>query len=297
LGSALVPRLVEQGREVVVLSRSQQLPAPLSQLSGVRLARWDARTPDAIVKEVDGAEAIVNLVGERAVGVRYTESRKQRIFGSRVHATQAIVQAIERAERRPGVFVSVSGVAFYGAHPPDEPVDESSPAGDSAEDFLCRVCVEWEKAARAAEAFGVRVVVARTAPVLGPGDGALSVMALPFQLFVGGPLGSGRQVFPWVHREDALAAFERCLADPTLSGPVNVVAPNAVTQNELAAALGRALHRPSWIPAPSFALKLIFGEGAYPMLTGQRVVPKRLEAAGFRFRHPQIDEALADALH
>jgi uncharacterized protein len=293
LGRALVPRLAAGGREVVVLSRSDRLPPALANLSGVRLASWDARTPEGIVQEIDGAEAVVNLVGEQAVGVRFTEKRKASILESRVNGTRAVVQAIERAERRPSVLVSVSGVSFYGAHPPEEPIDESRAAGD---DFLARVCVEWEKAARAAVAFGVRVVIARCAPVLGPGDGALAVMALPFRLFVGGPLGSGRQVFPWVHLDDALAAFERCIEDASLAGPVNLVAPQAVTQNELARALGRALHRPSFLPAPAFALKLLFGEGAYPMLTGQRVVPKRLEAAGFQFRHPKIDAALADAL-
>jgi uncharacterized protein len=293
LGRALIGRLVADGKEIVVLSRGGALPPALAELSGVRAATWDARTPDAIVTEVDGAEAIVHLAGSQAVGVRFTEEKKQEILESRVKSAEALVQAIERAERRPKVLVSASGISFYGAQPSDVRCDESLPPGEG---FLARVCIEWEAAVRPAERFGVRVVSTRIAPVLGPGEGPLAVMALPFRLFAGGPLGSGDQVFSWVHLDDAIAALSLCLTDATFSGPVNVAAPNAVTQRELARAMGRALHRPAWIPAPAFALKLLFGEGAEPMLTGQRVVPARLEAAGFHFRHPSIDGALADAL-
>ncbi|HEY3495929.1 MAG TPA: TIGR01777 family oxidoreductase [Polyangiaceae bacterium] len=293
VGRGLVPRLAGAGREVVVLTRSGRLPPGLAQLPGVSALAWDASPPEAILKVVDGSEAVVHLAGEQAVGVRFTDARKKRILDSRVKSAEALVAAIEKSTVRPGVLVSASGVGYYGAHPPNEACDETTPPGD---DFLARVCVEWEAAARGAERLGVRVAIARLAPVLGPGDGALSQMAMPFRWFVGGPLGDGQQAFAWVHLEDAVAALERCVVDRELSGPVNVVAPNVVTQREMARAIGRALHRPAWLPAPSFALKLLFGEGATPMLTGQRAVPKRLEERGFRFLHPQVDDALAASL-
>jgi uncharacterized protein (TIGR01777 family) len=293
VGSALVSRLAAEGREVVVLSRSQHLPSELAALSSVRARVWDARSPDAIVDALDGAAAVVHLAGARAVAVRFTRRRKKLILESRVKSAEALVAAIERCARRPSVVVSASGVDYYGAHPSDEACDESTPAGG---EFLSRVCVEWEGAARAAERLGVRVATARFGVVLGPGKGPLRLMALPFRFFVGGPLGSGRQIFPWVHLDDALAALELCVQDPALTGPVNITAPGAVTQRELARALGRALHRPSFFPVPAFLLELLFGEGARPIVTGKRVVPQRLLTAGFRFRHPEIDGALADAL-
>ena len=275
-----------------MLSRSTELPKSLA-LPGVSAVAWDARTPDAVVKVVDGSEAVVHLAGEQAVGVRFTASRKQRILDSRVKSAEALVAAIEKSGARPSVLVSASGVGYYGDHPPDQACDEATPPGD---DFLARVCVEWEAAVRGAEKLGVRVAIARLAPVLGPGDGALSQMAMPFRLFAGGPLGNGRQAFSWVHLDDAVAALELFVRDGGVSGPVNVVSPKVVTQRELADALGRALHRPALLPAPAFALKLLFGEGSTPMLTGQRAVPKRLESLGFQFRHPSIDDALAASL-
>lgn len=292
LGKALVARLVQEQREVVVLTRSSELPPELARLPNVRAVRWDAGSPGEWEKTLDGAFGVVHLAGEQAVGARYTEAVKRRIFDSRVKTAQAIVRAIGNAEHRPKVLVSASGVGYYGARG-DEACDEETPPGD---DFLAGVCVAWEGAAREAETLGVRVVSARFGIVLGPGGGALSVMSRPYRMFVGGPIGSGRQMFSWVHLDDALSAIERCLLDATLSGPVNVAAPHAVTHAELAQKLGRTLKRPSLIPAPSFALKLLFGEGATPLLTGQRAVPKKLEQAGFRFAHPDLDEALSASL-
>jgi uncharacterized protein (TIGR01777 family) len=292
VGTALVKRLSATGKEVVVLARSGRLPPSLQGLSGVSAVPWDARSLGAWASSVDGAAAIVHLAGEPAVGQRFTDSVKTRIFESRVKSAEALVQAIERAERRPSVLVSASGVGYYGPRG-EEPCDETTAAGD---DFLARVCIAWEGAARAAEPLGVRVAITRLGVVLGPGGGALPVMARPFKLFAGGKLGDGRQFFSWVHLDDAVAVLERCLNDESISGPLNVAAPEAVPQADFAEALGRALHRPAWLPAPSFALKLLFGEGSGPILTGQRAVPKRLEALGFQFRHPRLEETLSDAL-
>jgi uncharacterized protein (TIGR01777 family) len=293
VGRALVRRLVERGAEIVVLSRSGSVPSAFAELASVRVEAWDGLADGVWSQAVDGAAAVVHLAGEQAVGKRYTERVKRGIFDSRVKGAEALVRAIEQAKSRPRVFVSASGVGYYGARDGDAPLTEDTPPGT---DFLASVCVAWEAAARAAEPFGVRVVVARLGVVLGRGGGPLATMALPFKLLVGGPLGSGRQVFSWVHLDDAVAAFERCLDDASLSGPVNVAAPNAVTQKELARELGRALHRPSFMPAPSFALRALFGEGAQPILTGQRPIPDKLERAGFRFRYPTIEAALAEAV-
>jgi len=293
VGRALVRRLSAAGKAITVLSRSATLPKDLAALPGVRGAVWQPDSAGEWAAELEGSSALVHLAGRQAVGQRYTERVKRDIFESRVKSTESLVRALERVQKKPRVFVCASGVGYYGGRPGDhEPLDESKPPGD---DFLAHVVVEWEARAHAAEALGFRVVSARFAPVLGRGGGPLGVMALPFKLMVGGPLGSGKQVFPWVHLDDALDAVELCLQDTRFSGPVNLVAPNAVTNGEASKLLGRAVHRPSWLPAPAFALRLLFGEGAVPVLTGQRAYPGKLEAAGFRFRYPSLAEALAEA--
>jgi uncharacterized protein (TIGR01777 family) len=293
LGRALVERLSQRGNQVTVLSRSARLPPALAELPGVRGASWDPTATGDWCAELEGARGVVNFAGRQAVGARYTERVKRDIRESRVRSTEVLVEAMERASTRPRVFVCASGVGYYGGRAEDHPpLDESAPPG---EDFLARVCVDWEARARGAEPLGVRVVSTRFGTVMGRGDGPLAVMALPFKLLGGGQLGSGRHVFCWVHLLDAIAAIELALDDERVSGAVNVAAPNAVTFGEAAKLIGRALHRPSWLPAPSFALRALFGEGAGPILTGQRAVPAKLTALGFKFRYPTLAEALAEA--
>ena len=292
VGSALIKRLAPE-REVVVLTRKGALPEELAALGSVRAARWDASSVGDWAKELDGAGAVVHLAGELAVGVRYTKAVKRRLFESRVTSARVLVEAIERAQERPRVLVSASGTDYYQSGLTDEPVDESAPPGAG---FLSDLCVEWEAAVRAAEAFGVRVVSARSGAVIGRGGWGTRTMALPFKLFVGGPLGTGRQIFSWVHIDDVVSFYRRAIDDSALVGPVNLVAPEALPQAEFARAIGKTLHRPSYLPAPSFALRLLFGEGADPILFGRRVVPKKLEALGFRFAFPTVEAGLADAL-
>ena len=292
VGKALVKRLAAR-REVVVLTRGDALPNELAELGSVRAASWDASSPGEWEREIDGADAVVHLAGEQAVGVRYTKRRKARLYDSRVKSAEALVRAIGRATRRPRVLVSASGVDYYAAGLSEDPVDESAPPG---EEFLAHLCVAWEGAVHFAEALGVRVVSARFAAVLGPGADSLRRMALPFRLFVGGPLGSGRQIFSWVHLDDALLALERLLEDQALSGAFNIVAPETWPQAEFARALARTLHRPSYLPVPAFALRLLFGEGADSIVFGRRAVPKRLEEHGFRFAFPSPNEALENVL-
>lgn len=286
IGSELVRFFSGRGTQVTVVVRSPEQLARFE--SPVRPVLWDA-----LGETLPQQDAVVHLTGEQAVGVRWTERAKQRILQSRVETTARLVSALGAAEPRPRVLVSASAVGYYGARPGDEPVDESGAAGT---DFLAEVCARWEGAALEAEALGVRVVLARLGIVLDAGGGALEEMARPFRLFAGGPIGSGEQVISWVHRADAVAMLARCVEDESLSGPVNVVAPEALTQAELARELGHALGRPSWLRVPAAALRARFGEGAEPLLTGQRVVPGKMKAAGYVWHHPDIRGALRAAL-
>ncbi|MEK9137485.1 MAG: TIGR01777 family oxidoreductase, partial [Bacteroidota bacterium] len=234
----------------------------------------------------------INFAGEPLDAKRWLRSQKERIIGSRVDATSAIVHAISKAKQKPSVMISASGVGYYGAVETGE-VTEDAPRGS---DFLSETTYQWEKAAHGAEALGVRTVVLRIAVVLGSGGGALRKMLIPFRLFVGGPLGSGRQWFPWVHRDDLVGVILFALSSPEISGPVNVVAPEVVKMQGFCSALGQALHRPSWAPVPSFVLKAVLGEMSEMVLTGQRAVPRVLERYGYRFKFPQLSAALTDIL-
>lgn len=289
IGGHLVRALVARGDEVTVLTRSQ---SSARGLVGVRAVEWNPSEAGDWYAALDGQDAVVSLAGEQAVGVRWTDAVKQRIVSSRVESNRQLVRAMARAKSRPSVLVGASAVGYYGARG-NEAVDEGARAGD---DFLARVCVQWEDAENEAKSLGVRVVNARVGIVLASDGGALQEMVKPFRLFAGGPIGSGEQVVAWVHIDDLTAIFLRLIDDETLSGPVNVAAPNAVTNAELAREIGRLLGRPSWVRAPALALKARFGEGAVPLLTGQRAVPKVLEKHGYVWRHPEIVGALRAAL-
>jgi uncharacterized protein (TIGR01777 family) len=289
IGRCLVAALVKRGDDVTALTRDPER-AQGTLPDGVRFERWDAGHRDAPIESVESCDAVVHLAGERAVGNRWTEKVKREIMDSRVRSTEAIVVAIERAAHRPRAFVCASGVGYYGAG--NAPVDETGAPGN---DFLAQVTVAWESAAARAESLGVRVVRARLGIVLGRGGGALEQMAVPFRMFVGGPIGSGKQAVSWVHLEDAVGILLLAIDDDSMSGPVNVVAPNVVTNEELSSAIGTALGRPSAFRVPELALRLRFGEGADPLVTGQRALPKVLLEKGYPFRYPRVADALAEA--
>jgi hypothetical protein len=293
IGGQLVQELLHRDATVRVLTRDaaharQRLP------SAVEAVEWDPGRGVLAPSALDGVDVVVHLAGEQAVGTRYTDEVKQRIRESRVASTRLLVQAMQASSRRPRAFISGSAVGYYGARSPDEVVDETSAAGT---DFLASVTVDWEAAAEPAVALGVRVVLARFGIVLGPGGGALERMALPFKMFVGGPIGSGRQAVSWIHIRDVVRALVRCATDAAISGPVNVVAPRAATNAELSRAIGAATGRPSWLPVPTSALRALFGEGAVPLLTGQRAVPAVLQRAGFSWDYPELGPAVAAALN
>jgi uncharacterized protein (TIGR01777 family) len=284
LGAPLVRALAAAGHDVAILTRRAAPPS-----GGARAVVW---TPDGDIgpwaREIDGAGAVINLAGESIAGHRWTAAHKQRILDSRVLATRSLVAAIRGAARPPQVFVSGSAVGYYGPHG-DEVVTEETPAGH---DFLARVCVAWEAEAHAASPH-TRVVCVRTGLVLERDGGALPPMLPPFWFGAGGPVGSGRQYWSWIHRQDWIALVRLAIDTPSAAGPLNATAPAPVTNAEFARTLGRVLRRPAFLPAPGFALKLLLGEMAGPLiLSGQRAVPARAEALGVPFGFRHLEEAL-----
>lgn len=290
IGRPLTAELAAAGYEVVVLSRSPERVNGLPP--GARAVGWDAETPSGWGGEADGALGIVHLAGESLADGRWTDAKKQRIWKSRVHSSLAVQAAIHEAAVAPRFLVQASGVNYYGQRG-DQVVTEDSPAGEG---FLPQVCMEWEEAAADVEELGVRRVVARSGVVLAREGGALPRMALPFKLYVGGRVGSGRQYMSWIHLEDQVAALRFLVEHATASGPFNLTAPHPVTNRELSRHLADVLGRPSLFPVPGFALRLLFGEMAEVLLEGQRVVPERLQRLGFSFRYPRLEEALRDLL-
>lgn len=291
IGGGLVEALLRRGDSVVLLTRD--LPAAQRRWDGKVDARlWNGRDPGPWVLAVDGADAVVNLAGESVAGGRWSAARKLALIKSRVDTTRALVAAIEQAAEKPLVFVSASAVGYYGENPGRE-CPEDAPRGT---DFLAALCGQWERDARDAEKSEVRIVSARFGVVLGRNGGALAKMLTPFKLGLGGPLGSGRQPFPWVHLDDAVGAILFALDEASVTGPLNVTAPEARTNGEFTRALGRALGRPAFLPAPAFALKLALGEMSSMLLGGQDAPPKKLLARGYAFRHPSLDGALSSLL-
>jgi len=292
LGTPLAWAWAEESHDVRVLTRS--LPPGQAQHEsgtgkpGITRVGWQ---PDgqagSVARELDGAAALVNLAGESIAGGRWTAARKQVLRDSRILATRTLVNALAETPAPPSTFVSGSGIGYYGDRG-NEPLTESSSAGD---DFLAHLCVEWEAEARRAESAAVRVIMIRTGLVLEKSGGVLPQMMRPFRFFAGGPVGSGRQYMPWVHRLDWIEMVRWIVDTPAVKGPVNVSAPHPVTNTEFARALGRALRRPALLPAPGFALKIALGELADAVLASQRALPGVPLAHGYHFRYPEIDIA------
>ena len=285
IGSALVALLRARGHTVRRLLHSPRDPNPGDIVWNPAMG---APPPAALA----GADAVVHLAGE-PVAHRWKEARKRAIRESRVRSTELLAAAVRAMDPRPRVFLSGSAIGWYGDRE-DTLLDESSGPGD---DFLARVCVDWEGAAAPMADAGVRVVLLRTGIVLDPAGGALERLLPIFRLGGGGPLGSGRQWMSWIGLTDHIRAMEHALLTESMQGPANIVAPNPVTNAEFATTLGRVLMRPALVPVPSFALELLYGEMARAtILAGQRVLPKALSAAGFEFTQPTLEGALREAL-
>ena len=292
IGRGVVAALRDRGDGVIALSRDRErAAAELS--SGVEVHGWDDPTSGRPPTEaLAGGDAVVHLLGE-PVAQRWSAEAKSRIRDSRVQSTRQLVAALRELpdDQRPQVLVSQSAVGLYGASDNRE-LDEQAPAGT---DFLADVVSAWEQEAQAAEAV-MRVVRTRTGVVLSASGGALARTLPFFRLGVGGPVAGGRQYVPWIHLDDTVAAILFCLDQEAASGPLNLTAPTPVTNAEFSRALGRALHRPAALPVPGLALRLLYGEMAQVVVTGQRALPRRLLALGFRFRHLLVQEALTDVL-
>jgi len=273
IGSHLRPALAARGHEVRIVSRGQGDYG------------W---TEESIRRGVRETDAIVHLAGEGIADRRWTEERKRILVDSRVRTTRLVAAAA--AERKPRCLVSASAIGYYGPSEA-EGLTEDAPPGD---DFLAKLCVQWEASVAAARDAGVRVATPRFGVVLHPGGGALAKMLPAFRMFVGGPIGSGEQWMSWIHMADLVALLVFLLERDDARGPFNAVAPRPVRMKEFAHSLGRALGRPSLVPVPSLVPRLLLGEAASVVLTGQHVVPRRATDAGFRFAFPEIDAALRD---
>ncbi|HEV3116655.1 MAG TPA: TIGR01777 family oxidoreductase [Gemmataceae bacterium] len=293
IGSRLIKRLLERQDSVVLLTRSAETArarfgdtCQIVEGDPLKRGDWMDAVPDC--------DAVVNLAGESLFRKRWNPKFLVRITESRLKTTEHIVHALIRKPERPAgghkVFVNASAVGYYGALGDEEVVEDHVHGHDK----LAELCVDWEKTALSAEPLGVRVVTTRTGVVLDRDGGALRQMLTPFKLFVGGPIGSGKQWMSWIHHADMTGLLLFALDNAQVSGPMNATAPNPVTNKEFARALGRALHRPSFLPTPKFALRLALGKVAKVITTGQRVIPKKALSLGYQFQFPTLDAALAD---
>lgn len=296
IGRALSANLAADGHEVIVLSRSPERAAGLPQ--GVHAKRWDARTAEGWGRLADGAGAIVNLAGASLAGegffpTRWTDQRRRIIRESRIHAGRAVVEAVAQAGQKPRVVVQSSAVGYYGFHK-DEVLDENAAPGD---DWAARFTAEeWELSTVPVEEMGVRRVVARSGVVLSTEGGAFPRLLLPFRFFAGGPMGSGKQWYSWIHLLDEARALRFLIDTEEASGAFNLTAPEPTTNGQLARLMGKMMGRPAFFPVPGFALRLAFGEVADVVLKGQRAAPRRLLDLGFEFHFPTAETALADLL-
>ena len=281
VGRPLVEKLKAQGHEVTSLSRS----------AGPGVVQWaNPKEEPPPAEAIEGQDAVVHLLGER-IDQRWSDEVKQELRDSRVLSTRQVVEGLRAAEQRPSVLVSQSASGYYGNRG-DEELTESSSAGD---DFLAGLVVEWEAEANKAQDLGVRVVTTRTGVVLSPEGGALEKMLPFFKMGIGGPVAGGDQYVPWVHLDDVTGVILTVLENDAASGPVNVSAPSPATNKELSKTLGRVLKRPAFAPVPAFAVKTLYGEMAHIVITGQRMLPARLEELGYDFAQPELESALRSA--
>ncbi|MGW8225858.1 MAG: TIGR01777 family oxidoreductase [Anaerolineales bacterium] len=295
IGRQLTKELAKNDYAVIILSRNPEKVVSLPK--GVEVVAWDGKSVQGWGELVNGSQAVVNLSGANIGGEgflpsRLTETRKRAIRDSRILSGKALVEAIDSAEMKPEVFVQSSAVGYYGFHE-DEILDESSPPGD---DFFAE-WKEWEKVSEPVEEMGVRRVIIRSGIYFSTRRGsALNRLVLPFKLFVGGPIGDGRQYFSWIHEVDETRALRFLIEHKEAQGPFNLTAPNPATDAEVGKTIAKVLNRPYYLPAPEFAFHLAFGEVGSLVTKGQRVMPQRLLDHGFEFQFPELEPALQDLL-
>lgn len=285
IGSRLVRHFNEKGDRVVIIGRA----LPRKPQPGIEYVTWDRLDTDG-AQLLEGVDAIVNLAGE-SINQRWSRAAKERILNSRLKATEAVARLVDRLAQKPRVVVNGSGMSIYGTSEHDT-YDESGPPRQT--DFLAEVVEQWEQAAQAIRA--PRLVLLRIGLVLGTEGGALPPMLMPYRLFAGGRVGSGRQWMSWIHLDDMVRLIDFCIERDDIRGPVNATAPAPVRNDDFGRAVGRAMGRPHWFPVPSFVLKAVFGELSVLLLEGQRVIPRKLQEHGFKFTYPTLEEALSQLL-
>ena len=299
IGSALTSKLLGDGHQVTILTRNPEKRKE-ALTPGVSMVRWDGRSTDGWSHLVEETDAVINLAGKSIAGEslpaiflrRWTEEGKRRIRQTRVDAGHALTAAIRSARKKPDVFIQSSAVGYYGPRGSEE-IPESAQGGS---DEMAEICKDWEASTQEVEQMGVRRAVIRTSLVFAPVGGILPVMLLPFRLFIGGRLGTGRQMVSWIHIQDMVDAITFLLGNPVARGVFNMSSPNPVSNAEFGRIAGRVLRRPYWFPVPGFALKLLLGEKGTLVLDGQGTIPQRLLEAGFRFRFAELEAALKDLL-
>lgn len=289
IGTALTKSLLSKGNNVWVLTRN---PKAVQVPKGATAVGWDGRTSAGWGELVGQMDAVVNLVGERLSKWPWTKGQKQRFWDSRVEGGHAIVEAIQAVSTPPKVLIQASGVNYYGPRDQERVSEVDGPGMD----FLSRLCLAWEGSTEPVEKLGMRRVVIRSAIVLSAREGILPIMMLPVRAFVGGPLGSGRQGLAWIHLEDEVAAILFLMENQNASGSFNLTAPVPISSSEFMRVLAQSLHRPYWLPAPAFAMRMILGEMSTLVLEGAYLLPKRLLELGFNFRFVNAQAALEDLL-
>lgn len=285
IGSYLTEELLKKGHFLSIITRSPGKYAN-EQSRNLQYTGWD----DDLVKAMEEADVVYNLAGENLFGKRWTSNVKKSIYNSRIESTKNLVEAMAASKTKPELFISASGVGIYGDRG-EELLDESSSPGN---DFLAEVCKDWEKESQKAADAGIRVVNPRFGIAFEKDGGFIQIMKLPFLFFVGGPLGNGKQYFPWIHMDDLCRALIYPIENEQLSGPYNACSPQTETMNRLADAMGRVLNRPSFFRVPEFVLNTVLGEAARPALASLNVQPKVLQISGFEFKFEDVEEALAD---
>ncbi|MBP0017647.1 MAG: TIGR01777 family oxidoreductase [Cyanobacteria bacterium SBLK] len=294
VGSRLVEKLNEKKESILILTRNPERAKkmfPASVFPNLEIVAYTPKKSGDWQEKIAGCDAIVNLAGESLAEGRWTRDRKREIVESRQVGTQKIVEAIANANPKPQVLINASAIGYYGTSETETFTEKSA----SGNDFLAEVCKKWEAEAEKVKESSVRLVVLRLGIVLGDG-GAIAKMLTPFKLFIGGPIGSGKQWFSWIHREDAVNLILEAIARSEITGVYNATTPNPVRMGEFCQVLGNVLNRPSWLPVPEFAIEAILGDGAIVVLEGQQVLPQAVETVGFTYQYPTVKSALQEIL-
>jgi len=294
VGSRLIEKLNQEGHQILVFTRNPskaQKVFPASVYGNLEIVQYTPTKSGSWQNSVSGCDAVVNLAGE-PIAERWSSQQKNAIMDSRQIGTRKLVEAIAMAESKPQVLVSGSAIGYYGTSETTT-FTEDSPAGN---DFLSQVCQNWESEAQKVTELGVRLVILRIGIVLANG-GALGKMIGPFKMFAGGPIGSGKQWFSWIHREDLVNLIVRGIQNSQMSGVYNATSPTPVRMNQLCQTLGEVMNRPSWLPVPDFVLEVLLGDGAVVVLEGQQVIPQKTQSTGFNYQYTQLKPALSEIVN